>query len=91
MGRLREALFDITMSDEYEDDGESVTKSDFDANEVYLVDLTPKTMDGYIGVYDLTNEKVLVFQQNTTDGAFVQVAASTDLSSTVFRARVTYR
>lgn len=91
VGRLKEAFFDITMPSEYPTGGPSVTKSDFDANEVYNVSLINKTVDGYLGEYDLTNEKIVVRADTSTDAAFVEIDASTDISTTVFRAQVTYR
>ncbi len=39
---------------------------------------------GYMATYDLTNKKMLVYQQSAATSALTEVASTTDLHATVF-------
>jgi len=75
----------ITMSNSYATGGDTLSTGDFGLTELNHLFLSTRT-GGYVLAWDKANGKVLAYYGDydaAADGALVQVAATTDLSSVV--------
>lgn len=92
-GRIRERIVDVLMDSSYPTGGEPLTATDLGLKTVLTVNAVQKTVGTSIRIfqYDLTNSKLLAFQQKdpaAAGGADIplpEVADTTSLSTITVR------
>ena len=85
IGNVRMVIGSFTMSNSYAAGGDTVNNKLIPLKRILKIFLSPKS--GYIPEYDLANNKVKVYYADydaAADGALIEVAATTDLSSVSF-------
>lgn len=81
------AIVDITMSDSYPTDGESIDAQAFGLEVLDFVN--PASTNGYVFSFDHTNKKLMAYYSDydgIADGALIQVPNATNLSAVTVRA-----
>lgn len=94
-GNKRESILDVVGTGSYTTGGDSLTATQLGLRGVQHATVTVKTgtAGGYVGEYDITNSKLVVYRQKDpaaaggADIALPEVGSTTDLSAVTFRIR----